>query len=695
MWPQNCTFRCEIAPSDFRAMLALLKMLTSICLATGQIIRNEERRVIAQISSHGQIEIANRSFVQSAASDATVRLPQQCTDWGMSTAEACINKCYEIEVARESAQSEEEMWWGAVGSIFGANVISLQLEDVNKSVSLVGKDQKFITAAIAVVSGIGSVVAGVGSAFIEDEHRQENLNAQNCEQLSAVLMSRKMISIENQLGGINDAISKSIEMIKETNKKVAEVHASVKQMEQQLSNKLHETQVLISTFRLESLMMEFLNCAGFVQHGHSAAQGILSDWQTIKESFKEVAARSNEADSSSLAQEWLNSFKSWEHDLPSRMDPIAARALDGLRCMSNSITNTDLIELYLKDQHKIRMKNEISKNGWSQSSDMMKQLQNVSIETMDEMFTKDEILPLIHASVVQMRLILGLVPREGYWESFALYVSNLNVALAQFLQQDYLFTLATKAFKAGLEEIAPSMFPASEACLTKISEAHPGTNTATAAIWHIDGSTGAVYIVENLGALLIHADSLADPTKGTYFSCGGRKYSSEPMHITYETGRLGVFADDFKAEHILVEQPWTCGIKSINQKGMAVVNYHGCLKTTGQTPFTCRDKLKLTCPSDDTGVYRCSLPGCPKVTMGNKILFECTNFDGALMNFNDHNREQDCDNMCVRLKACGACHHERSGVYGRCRLFPPNHNCHFKYGNQIWTGASYKTVQQR
>lgn len=113
-------------------------------------------------------------------------------------------------------------------------------------------------------------------------------------------------------------ISRSIGMIKNANKKIAEVHASVKKMEQKMINKLHETQVMTNTVRLETLMVEFLNCAGFVQHGHSAAQGIFTDGRSMTESFREVAARSSEDDSSSLAQEWLTSFKAWQHDLPGR-----------------------------------------------------------------------------------------------------------------------------------------------------------------------------------------------------------------------------------------------------------------------------------------------------------------------------------------------------------------------------------------
>jgi len=73
------------------------------------------------------------------------------------------------------------------------------------------------------------------------------------------------------------------------------------------------------------------------------------------------------------------------------------------------------------------------------------------METMDGMFRKDELRPLIYASVVQMRIIFGLVAREGSWECFALCMSNLNVALSQFLQDyHYLLTLATKAVNAGL-----------------------------------------------------------------------------------------------------------------------------------------------------------------------------------------------------------------------------------------------------
>jgi len=286
------------------------------------------------------------------------------------------------------------------------------------------------------------------------------------------------------------------------------------------------------------------------------------------------------------------------------------------------------------------------------------------------MFQTDEILSLIQASFVQLRFILGLVPREGYWEHFELYMSSLNGAFSQFLQEDYhLLTLATKAFKASLEEIVPLTFAVGESCLTAISLQFPGVKTSTAAVWY--KAHDQVYIVENLGVMLQHADSLADPKKGMYFSCttwGSVSYVSttlaaEKMGLVESTGRWGAFADDFKAERILIDVLWTCGIRSINRKGSAVVDYHSCLATEGQTPFTCLDKLILTCPSDNAnGVYRCSLPGCPKTTMGNKMPFECRHFVGALMTFNDHNNKQDCDSMCLRLKACCGCHHERSGL---------------------------------
>jgi len=666
----------------------------STVMASGQVMRRDtkQHQMSAQISSHGSVETANHSYAQSATLAAKVILPQQCNDWGMTDAESCIDKCYAVEVARESAQSEEEGWWGAVGGIFGANVISL--EDTSKSGGLVAKNQKFIGIAIAAVSALGSVVTGVGSALIADEHTRENLNAQNCEQLSAVLMTRKLASMENKLGRIDDAIS----MIASTNRKVMEVHAAVKQMEQKLTNKLHETYLLINTVRLETRMTDFLKCAGWVQHGHAAAQGIFADWQSMKQSFRQVAARSSEADSSSLAQEWLTSFKSWQNNLPGRLDPVAIQALDGLRCMSDIISQTDFFELYLKNQLKTKLRAEISIHGWSESYQMMRYFQNISIQTITDMFQQDEILPLIHASISQLRFILGLAPREGYWEYFALYMSNLNVAFSAFLKKDAMLTLASKAFQAGLEEIAPSFYPVSQNCMNKISQQFPGVNTATASVWHIDPDR--VHVVENLGIMLQPEDHAVDPTKGSYYSCTHSgmvsKLASEPLGINYNIGLTGmVFDDDFKAQHIDAERPWVCGIRFINQKGSAVAAYHSCISTEGQTPFSCRDKLKLTCPSDDTNVYRCPLPGCTQPTMGNKIIFTCTNFNGALMFFNDHGVAANCDNMCLKLKACGGCHREPSGKNGKCRLFPPNHDCAFQYGSQNWNGAYFKTLQRR
>jgi len=114
---------------------------------------------------------------------------------------------------------------------------------------------------------------------------------------------------------------------------------------------------------------------GIFPHGHFAAQGIFTQWQSRTESFEEVAARSSEADASSLAQEWLTSCMSWQHGLPGRLGPVAIRALDGFRCMRNSVSNTVLIVLHLKEQHHTKLNTEIGKHGWSQSSDMMGQLQ--------------------------------------------------------------------------------------------------------------------------------------------------------------------------------------------------------------------------------------------------------------------------------------------------------------------------------
>jgi len=219
--------------------------------------------------------------------------------------------------------------------------------------------------------------------------------------------------------------------------------------------------------------------------------------------------------------------------------------------------------------------------------------------------------------------------------------------------------------------------------------------------------------VQSLGVMFQHADSLIDPTKGEYLLRCNNYSLSEKMSYgdifirrrrgmsafmsAYQKakvkgvfpdspmGFLGIFADDYKAERVLVYHSWSCGIQSINQKGNAVVGYHSCLTTKGQTPFTCRDKLTLTCPSHNAnGAYRCPLPGCPKVTMGpvsktvsmgRELFLLCSNWTGAFMTFNDFNNEQDCDSMCLRLKACGSCHHKRQGVNGQCKLFPPSHKC--------------------
>merc|ERR1712129_220530 len=125
------------------------------------------------------------------------KLPEICNTWGKTDAESCIDKCYELEFARESDQATEEMWWdvgtkmAGLGGFAGISTLIQAEQQVDAK-----QEEKFFGAAIAGVGLLGGVIGGIGSSFVDEAHTQENINAQHCEQLSAILMSRQLVSME-------------------------------------------------------------------------------------------------------------------------------------------------------------------------------------------------------------------------------------------------------------------------------------------------------------------------------------------------------------------------------------------------------------------------------------------------------------------------------------------------------------------
>lgn len=160
-----------------QTMPMYLRMLLTISAVSGEIMRRQDLtrfpKWSAQISSHADIELANLSYVESAASVATVVLPKQCKTWGMSTAESCISTCYDVEVERESAQSgQQQTNCGIANAVFSA---------------FVEKEQGVFTAFVAGGAIVGSITTGVGSEITEDEHKRKNKTrktASNCLQNS-------------------------------------------------------------------------------------------------------------------------------------------------------------------------------------------------------------------------------------------------------------------------------------------------------------------------------------------------------------------------------------------------------------------------------------------------------------------------------------------------------------------------------
>jgi len=150
---------------------------------------------------------------------SSASLPEYCQSKSSQTAVACIDKCYEEEVERESRQSEQGMGWDIMDSMFG---ILIQGD---------GDDDTKFANRMGAVGKIGGIITGIGGAIFSNMHTQENLNAQNCEQLSAVLITTKLVVMDEKLDEIKTHLQAAIAAIDRTHRKLVEVHAAVQHME--------------------------------------------------------------------------------------------------------------------------------------------------------------------------------------------------------------------------------------------------------------------------------------------------------------------------------------------------------------------------------------------------------------------------------------------------------------------------------
>jgi len=626
-------------------------------------------------------------------------LPEICKTWSKSDAESCIDKCYELEVGRESDQETEEMWWDAAGSVFdgafeGASAGAGALIQEEQLVSL-KKEEKFIFTAIAGVALVGTVVSGVGSAFVEEGHAQDNLNAQNCEQLSAVLMSRSLVSIEANQEVMLDRIDESISRINDVNNRLIKFEDSVKRMEQGLLHTLQQNHQLLSEMRLESLTTDFLRCVGTIKHQHAAAQGIMSDYQSIKKSFRLLAESGTDMADQSV--KWLKSMTKWEQDLPGRVDLIATSALDGLQCVSALLSRSDLLRLYLAAQLKRHMKATVQQEGWTTSRDLLNHFQKMQLDTMKGMLT-DNLLPLFDAAVTQTRFILALAPRPGYWEEFSLHLQSMKEELSSFLVSGELWKFSYKVMLDVLDENAAQLFPVRDGCvkaLSTYSEAVVDTSHMT--VWKEQGDK--LVIAERLSSMIVDSMTIK-PRQGRYFSCNSEDhvwtqafaYEDASIHGTHGLPSIAASEDDFKVERMSMEQPWHCAARTFAQKSAAADRFSSCLAEQ-KTVQTCGPQSALTCPAEmPDAEFRCTLSGCPHASSGVAIHRPCTNVEGKLMDFLAHNDKKTCQNACLLIKKCGASLYSKSS--NKCTLFPVGHDCQLDYSDstELWFNWAYTPV---
>jgi len=639
---------------------------------------------VAQKATDSGEDLENSLLEDEDESQTPRTLPEICQTWKKKDAESCIDKCYELEVARESGQATEEMWWDVGASLFDLGQLGGLIQE-GQEVSAKKEEKIAVLGLIAGVGIVGNVIGSIGSAFVEEANAQENLNAQHCEQLSAVLMSRKLVSIEQNQDRMLGHIDRSIKMIAQVNQKLFKLEDTVKRMEERLTHQLQQN-------HLESLTTSFLQCVGTIQHGHAAAQGIMSDYLSIKKSFLSITKSGTEV--ARMAKSWLASMTKWEQDLPGRLDPIATSALDGLRCISSLLSHSDLLRMYLKGQLKSHMKATAQDKGWITSRDIMDYFVKMQLDTMQGMLT-DDLLPLLDASVTQTRFILALAPRPGYWESFSLYLQSMNAQLSQFLVSGELHKFSQEVIRDVLDENTAQMFPVRASCLDALSMlSNMVVDTSKMTVWKISGED--LVVAERLSSMIVEPDKI-DPRKGKYYYCksdgrvGPRDFDYTDEHITGTSGFKRKWPDDPKAERMSMEQPWHCAARLFNQKSAAAEKYFSCLQTQEGSPSSCEPQLALTCPAEFAGAeFRCQLPGCSHAKLGLNIALPCTNYKGSIMTIYVKDGKAKCQKACLRIKSCGAVLYERSD--NKCTLFPPGHDCKFKRNGGSWADSSFTTI---
>jgi len=333
------------------------------------------------------------------------------------------------------------MVWDIMGAAFGALIQGD------------GDDDAKFKKRMGAVGKIGGLISGIGGAIFSNMHTQENLNAQNCEQLSATLITSKLVVMDEKIDKIKTHLQSALKAIDRTHRKLIEVHVSVQQMEKKIIDKLDEQRQLLGTMRLETLMTEFMRCVGSVQHAHAAAQGIVSDLSSINHAFEAALSTSN-PDLVLSAQEFNVFLRSWEQNLPGRLDPIATAALDGLRCMSTLIANSGILKLHREELYKVLVHKNIKQR--SSALSIMNNI-NFILEDVMQDYNEHNLFHLVLTTISQTQFILRLAPREGYWENFGLYVNTMSDALSRLTNEEDFSNSNRKLFFGALHAVVPML----------------------------------------------------------------------------------------------------------------------------------------------------------------------------------------------------------------------------------------------
>jgi len=310
------------------------------------------------------------------------------------------------------------------------------------------------------------------------------------------------------------------------------------------------------------------------------------------------------------------------------------------------------------------------------------------------------LLPLLDASMTQTRFILALAPRPGYWERFSLYLQLVKEELSTFLVSGNLHKFSQEVIRDVLDENAAQIFPVRAGCLKALYQM---ADTSKMTVWSENGYNDRVIIAEILSSMIVQPDKI-DTLKGTFYYCypdnrvgppdgwGGSTLGQEDRKMTGSNGfHLRRFPDDPKAERMSMEQAWHCAARVLNQKSEAAERYFFCLTTQGETPRSCEQQLALTCPTEFAGAeFRCWLPACSHAKMVAPTMFPCTNFEGSIMTIDAKGDNANCQNACLKIKACGAVLYEKSA--NKCTLFPPKHDCKFdKRSRKVRWGENFFT----